>query len=173
MVVLEHLGKFFLDIFTNAAIIVPVIAWVCAQILKTIIYSIMYKKFSWQRLVGDGGMPSAHSATVSSLAIIVGHICGFNSPTFGLAIIFAIVVMHDALGVRRETGKQAVAVLTIAEVIKNYLDEHDLNLKTEKLKVLVGHTPLQVTMGSVLGMFIAIIYIVVCRVFFGIDLTIY
>ena len=173
MFILKRLGDFFVDIFTNSAIIVPIFAWISAQILKAIIYSIMYKKFSWQRLVGDGGMPSAHSATVSSLAIIVGHTCGFNSPAFGIAIIFAVVVMHDALGVRRETGKQAVAVLTIAEVIKNYLDEHDLNLKTEKLKVLVGHTPLQVTMGAILGVVIAIIYIVVCHAFFGIDLTAY
>lgn len=147
------------DIITNPAIFVPVIAWMTAQILKTFIYSIMYRKFSWHRFFGDGGMPSAHSATVSSLAIVVGSECGFDSAVFGLAVIFAIVVMHDALGVRRETGKQAVTILTIADVIKNYLDEHDLNLKTEKLKVLVGHTPSQVCFGSALGIFVAIIYI--------------
>lgn len=148
------------DIITNPAIFVPTIAWTTAQILKTIIYSVMYRKFSWHRMFGDGGMPSAHSATVSSLAIVVGAECGFDSAVFGLAVIFAVVVMHDALGVRRETGKQAVTILTIADVIKNYLDEHDLNLKTEKLKVLVGHTPLQVSCGALLGIFVAVIHII-------------
>ena len=173
MVILEYIGKFFYDAFTNAAILVPVIAWITAQVLKTVIYSVMYRKFSWHRMFGDGGMPSAHSATVSSLAIIVGDMCGFNSPIFGFAVMFAVVVMHDAVGVRRETGKQAVTILTIADVINNYLDEHDLNLKTEKLKVLVGHTPLQVVLGSVLGVVIAIIYIAVCRGALGIDLSWY
>ena len=160
MVVVEHICGFIRDIFTNAAIVVPLVAWLTAQVLKTVIYSIMYKKFSWHRFFGDGGMPSAHSATVSALAIVVGNSCGYGSATFGLAVIFAVVVMHDALGVRRETGKQAVTLLTIADVIKNYIDEQDLNLKTEKLKVLVGHTPSQVFFGAILGIVVAIIYII-------------
>ncbi len=158
MVILTSISGFIYDIISNAAIIVPVIAWFTAQVLKTIIYAVMYKKISWHRLFGDGGMPSAHSATVSSLAIVVGDFYGFNSIVFGFAVIFAIVVMHDALGVRRETGKQAESILTIADVIKNYVDEQDLNLKTEKLKVLVGHTPSQVVSGSLLGVAVAIIY---------------
>ncbi len=173
MVVLEYVVSFLYAVVSNAAIIVPVIAWTIAQVLKAIIYSIMYRRFSWHRLFGDGGMPSAHSATVSSLAIIVGDMCGFGSPMFGFAVIFAVVVMHDALGVRRETGKQAVTILTIADVIKNYIDEQDLNLKTEKLKVLVGHTPLQVVMGSALGIVIAIIYIAILRGAMGVDITWY
>ena len=158
MAVLEYIHSFIWGVINNAAITVPVIAWMVAQILKTIIYAIIYKKISWHRLFGDGGMPSAHSATVTALAFVVGHSCGFASPEFGMAVIFASVVMHDALGVRRETGKQAVSILTIAEVIKNYLDESDINLKTEKLKVFVGHTPSQVAFGSLLGFVIALLY---------------
>lgn len=163
MVLLEYGHSFVWGIITNVAIVVPIVAWLSAQVLKTVIYSVMYKKFSWHRFVGDGGMPSAHSATVSSLAIVIGDSCGYDSAVFGLSIIFAVVVMHDALGVRRETGKQAVTILTIADVVKNYFDEHDLNLKTEKLKVLVGHTPSQVLLGSALGILVAVVYIVVFR----------
>ncbi len=165
MIVLEYIHSILIGVFTNRAIVVPMIAWTTAQVLKTLINFIVNRRFDWRRMFGDGGMPSAHSATVSSLAVVLGDWCGYNSPTFGLAIMFAIVVMHDALGVRRETGKQAVAVLTIADVIKNYLDEQDLNLKTERLKVLVGHTPFQVVCGAILGIFVAIISIVLRGIF--------
>ena len=168
MAVLDYIIEMFVGIFTNAAIVIPTVSWIVAQIIKTIVYLVMFKKLDWSRLFGDGGMPSAHSATVSSLAIIVGHACGYGSAEFGLAIMFAIVVMHDALGVRRETGKQAESLLTIADVIKNYVDELDINLKTEKLKVLVGHTPLQVVLGSALGVSVAFIYIGVFRGLLGI-----
>ena len=168
MVVLEYIYNMFISIFTNGVIIAPMIAWITAQILKTIINCIVNKKIDWTRMFGDGGMPSAHSATVTALAIVIGDVSGFDSPIFGLAIMFASVVMHDALGVRREAGKQAVAVLRIADVLKNYFEEHDMNLKTEKLKVLVGHTPTQVVCGSLWGLFVAAVYIVLRHTAFGI-----
>ena len=141
----------FLEIILNPALIVPAASWIIAQILKAIINAIVTKQFSFSRLVGDGGMPSGHSATVSALAVICGLMDGFNSATFGLACIFAIIVMHDALGVRRETGKQAVSIISMAAVLNDYLKEHDANIKTDKLKVLVGHTPLQVFVGGAFG----------------------
>lgn len=147
-----------MKIITNPVIIVPGCSWIIAQILKTIISAIVNKKFSVDRLVGDGGMPSGHSATVTSLAVMCGIVNGFDSAVFGLAIIFAIVVMHDALGVRRETGKQAVSIIKMAELLNDYFSEHDQHIKTDKLKVLVGHTPLQVVCGSALGAAIAIVY---------------
>ena len=103
-------------------------------------------------------MPSGHSATVTSLAVMCGVSSGFDSPVFGLSVMFAIVVMHDALGVRRETGKQAVSIIKMAELLNDYFSERDQVIKTDKLKVLVGHTPLQVVCGSLLGAAIAIIY---------------
>lgn len=147
-----------IDIITNPVLIVPGCAWIIAQILKSIISAIVNKRFSFDRLVGDGGMPSGHSATVTSLAVMCGIVNGFDSAVFGLASIFAIVVMHDALGVRRETGKQAVSIIKMAELLNDYFSEHDKHIKTDKLKVLVGHTPLQVVCGAALGAVIAIVF---------------
>ena len=147
-----------MQIITNPVLIVPACAWIIAQILKSIISAIVNKKFSFDRLVGDGGMPSGHSATVTSLAIMCGFVNGFDSAVFGLAMIFAIVVMHDALGVRRETGKQAVSIIKMAKMLNDYFSEQNEYIKTDKLKVLVGHTPWQVVCGASLGAVIAILY---------------
>ena len=147
-----------MQIITNPVLIVPASAWIIAQILKSIISAIVNKKFSFDRLVGDGGMPSGHSATVTSLAIMCGFVNGFDSAVFGLAMIFAIVVMHDALGVRRETGKQAVSIIKMAKMLNDYFSEQNEYIKTDKLKVLVGHTPWQVVCGAALGTVIAILY---------------
>ena len=147
-----------LNIFTNPILLIPGCAWIVAQIAKTIINFIVTKKFSLDRLVGDGGMPSGHSATVTALAVMCGLTEGFGSTEFGLAMIFAIVVMHDAMGVRREAGKHARSIISIVESLNDYFSEHDDVIKTEKLKVLVGHTPLQVVIGSLLGAAIALLY---------------
>ena len=155
----------FFDILTNPVLFIPGISWVIAQILKTIINAIVNKKISFSRLVGDGGMPSGHSATVTSLAVMCGLNAGFDSVIFGFATVFAIVVMHDALGVRRETGKQAVSIIKMAEILNDYLSEHNERIKTDKLKVLVGHTPWQVVCGSLLGAVIAILYHLIFVVF--------
>lgn len=147
-----------LNVFTNPFLLIPIISWAIAQILKTIINAIMNKKVEFSRLVGDGGMPSGHSATVTSLAAMCGLKLGFGSAPFAIAAILAVIVMHDALGVRRETGKQAVSIIKISELLNDYFSEHDTNLKTDKLKVLVGHTPLQVLCGAVLGILVAVVY---------------
>ena len=148
----------FLKIFTNPVLLIPACSWGVAQILKTIINAIVSKKFSVSRLVGDGGMPSGHSATVTALATMCGLASGFDSVEFAIATIFAIVVMHDATGVRQETGKQAASIISIAEVLNDYFSERDEHIKTDKLKVLVGHTPLQVACGALLGAAIAVVY---------------
>ena len=147
-----------LNIFTKPVLLIPGCAGIVAQIAKTIINFIVTKRFSFDRLVGDGGMPSGHSATVTALAVMCGLTEGFGSTEFGLAMIFAIVVMHDAMGVRREAGKHARSIISIVESLNDYFSEHDDIIKTEKLKVLVGHTPLQVVVGSLLGAAIACLY---------------
>ena len=152
-----------LNLFTNPVLLIPGCSWIVAQILKVIINAIVNKKFSIDRLVGDGGMPSGHSATVTSLAVMCGFAKGFGSAECAIATIFAIIVMHDAMGVRRETGKQALSIITIAEALNDYLSESDNHIKTDKLKVLVGHTPLQVVCGSLLGAAIAIIYHIIAN----------
>lgn len=145
-------------VLTNPVLLIPACSWGVAQILKTIINAIVNKKFSLSRLVGDGGMPSGHSATVTSLAIMCGFAKGFDSAEFAIAAILAIIVMHDASGVRLEAGKQALSIIKIAEMLNDYVLESDSHIKTDKLKVLVGHTPLQVVCGSLLGATIAIGY---------------
>ncbi|MBQ7387477.1 MAG: divergent PAP2 family protein [Clostridia bacterium] len=148
------------DFITNAAIVVPTVSWLTAQILKAIIDAAVNKTFRVSRLFGDGGMPSGHSATVMSLATIVGLTdpAGFAGMPFAIAMMFAIVVMHDATGVRREAGKQARMILSMLDVLSDYIAEKDTKIKDEKLKVLVGHTPLQVLCGALLGVAIAIGY---------------
>lgn len=148
----------FVQILTNTTIWIPALAWVIAQIVKTAINAGINKKMSFSRLVGDGGMPSGHSATVTALAVMCGFEAGFDSVVFALAVMFAIVVMKDALGVRRETGKQAESIISIAHLLNEAMVEKDEEIKTEKLKVLVGHTPLQVVCGAALGLVVVIVY---------------
>ena len=95
------------DLFSNPFLLTSLGSWFVAQVLKTIIHLIIYKKMDWQRLYGDGGMPSGHSATVSSLATMCGLSFGFGSVEFAITAVLAIIVCHDATGVRRETGRHA------------------------------------------------------------------
>ena len=145
----------------NDCLLVPTFAWFVAQLLKLLINGAVNKNFSVERLWGDGGMPSGHSATVTSLALMCGVKEGFGSTYFAIAAILAIIVMHDALGVRRETGKQAVSIIKISEMLNEYLAEKDEQIKVDKLKVLVGHTPLQVVGGLVVGLAVALLMFLV------------
>ena len=149
----------FKDIITNHVLIAPVSAWLISQIIKALINLCIYKKFSLERLLGDGGMPSTHSATVMCLCIMVGWFAGFSSAVFGLSFIFAVVVMRDALGVRREAGKQAASIKQLAEAVNQVFRSKDSEIKTENLKVLVGHTPLQVIFGAITGAIVSVFYI--------------
>ncbi len=143
------------DIFHNRILLAGLMGWGLAQILKTIIFFIVHKKLQWERLFGDGGMPSGHSATVTAVAVSVGLQCGFNTPVFAIAMILAIIVMHDAMGVRLETGKQAKLLNDMTEVLEK-LSGTDLS-NEEKLKEFVGHTPFQVLMGMILGLIVGIV----------------
>ena len=137
--------RWFVDIFTNPFLLTSLSSWFVAQLMKVIINAFIYKKIIWERLIGDGGMPSGHSATVSSLAVFIGLSCGFNSVIFAIAAILAIIVCHDATGVRQETGKQAQLINEIIQILETK------DLPEVKLKELVGHTPLQVAAGILIG----------------------
>ena len=136
------------DLITNRFFIVSVSSWFVAQFLKTVIYALENKKWDWSRLFGDGGMPSGHSATVSSLAIMSALTFGFDSFEFAVTAILAIIVCHDAMGVRLETGKQAVKINEILEVFELI---HPDKISEANLKEFVGHTPIQVMAGILLG----------------------
>ena len=145
---------FLYDLFHNVVFVSAILGWFVAQVLKTLIHMIITKKFVAERMVGSGGMPSSHSATVCGLATAAGITYGGASVEFAMAVIFAIVVMHDAMGVRRETGIQARVINEMLEVFTNMGKEMS---PEEKLKEFVGHTPLQVLAGAILGIIIAVL----------------
>ncbi|MBQ5911241.1 MAG: divergent PAP2 family protein [Clostridia bacterium] len=147
--------SWFIDIITNPYLIIGVSSWALAQVLKTIIYWIVNKKFDIWRIFGDGGMPSGHSATVASVAATCAYFHGFGSFQFAISFILAIIVCHDASGVRLETGKQALVIKEIAALIEKIADQ---KISDEvKLKEFVGHTSLQVVVGVLLGVINSVI----------------
>ena len=141
-------------IYQNQILLTGLVAWICSQLIKTIIHLIINKKFEWERLTGDGGMPSSHSATVSAVAVATGLLTGWDSPVFAVAVILALIVMHDARGVRQETGKQARVINDILELFES-MGQGKLTPQ-ETLKELVGHTQRQVFAGAALGIVIAL-----------------
>jgi len=146
--------SWFTDLITNPFLLTSLSGWAVAQVLKVVINAVVYKKYDWKRLFGDGGMPSGHSATVSSLACITGLVYGLGSFEFAFTCILAIIVCHDAMGVRMETGKQSM-------VLNEIIDSMDIMFSDEvadvKLKEMVGHTMAQVAAGIVLGVLDAIV----------------
>lgn len=144
---------FFNELIANRILITGIAGWAVAQVLKTIIHALINKKLDLSRLTGDGGMPSSHSATVTSVAVMTGLTTGFDSVYFAIAAILSIIVMHDATGVRLETGKQAQVINEMFELLDR-LSEESLSMDV-KLKEFVGHTPMQVLAGSVLGIIVA------------------
>ena len=138
----------------NQVLVSSVTGWVVAQLLKTIIDCMLNKSFSPARLVGSGGMTSSHSSTVCALVVSSGLCFGVSSFEFAVSFILAAIVMYDATGVRRETGKQAKLLNMIMEQ-----DIFKLNMEQfqEKLKEFVGHTPLQVFAGAILGVILALL----------------
>lgn len=146
--------NFLNDMSRNTILLSAIIGWTVAQILKTLLYMCLTKEFVAERLVGSGGMPSSHSATVCALATAAGIQYGGSSFEFAIALIFAIVVMYDAIGVRRETGIQAKVLNEMIELFTNM----GSNMKAQdKLKEFIGHTPLQVLAGAILGIVIAFV----------------
>ncbi len=146
------------DLFSNHLIWAALSAWLVTQSLKILIHLIIEREFSWERLFGDGGMPSVHSATVMSLTTISALIYGLASPLFAISAVFSGIVMRDATGIRREAGKQALSIKELAETLNSMLFNKDRHIRTENLKVLVGHSPIQVFFGAISGVLIAVIY---------------
>ena len=125
-------------------ILVPFLLWLAIQISKVVVDCIEKKKITLRRLLGSGGMPSSHSAVMVSITVMLGKNIGFKSPIFALACFITLVVMQDAIGVRRQVGKQA-----------KYLNEILMDEKTspeEKFQEMVGHTPFQVLIGLIVGL---------------------
>ena len=133
-------------------LIVPLAVWFFIQLFKVIWDLVVTHKFNFKRILGAGGMPSSHSAVVTSLASMVGKTQGFNSPIFALCVIFAFIVMYDAAGVRRAAGKQA-------KLLNKLIETPGLtNMQVqERLVEVLGHTPTQVIVGAVIGIIVGFI----------------
>ena len=141
--------QYLQDFLNNRILIAALVAWAIAQAIKAILYTIVNREFKFERLVGSGGMPSSHAATVCALTTAVAMQFGLGSFEFAISFVLSSVVLHDARGVRQEAGKQAV---TITAIVDHLLKEGKiLELPNWELKELIGHTPLQVLMGAILG----------------------
>ncbi len=140
--------EYILDFLSNKYFLTAVCAWTVAQVLKVIIHAFVYKTWDIKRLFGDGGMPSGHSATVSSLATVCALSFGLDSFEFAISGILAIIVCHDAMGVRREAGKHAKLLNILVDSFESFSKNE---LPEVALKEFVGHTPLQVITGIILG----------------------
>lgn len=140
--------------FNNYLLMLPLLAWCAAQLIKTVLHAVFNKNFSAERLFGAGGWPSSHSALVCSLFLGAAKKYGLDSPLFAISFVLAAIVMYDAMGVRRETGEQAKIINLIMDDMKNENRVLDYN---RRLKEMVGHTPFQVLSGAMLGILIAIL----------------
>ena len=135
----------------NYLLSISLTGWLGAQVLKTLLNGLLLGKFSLERMWGSGGMPSSHSATVCSLVVAAARLYGPDSAIFGLAFIMAIIVMYDAMGVRRETGEQAKI---LNRMLTDWMEAESANspfLGDKKLKEMVGHTPFEVLGGAIVG----------------------
>ena len=156
---------------SNYLIDVAFVAWLSAQVLKTLLYYLDTNTFRAERLGGSGGMPSAPSALVCSIAVGMSRKMGFASPEFALALTLAGIVMYDAMGVRRAAGEQAKVLNKMIFSFKLFGEDFwkDFNLDQEltdsdleepepkELKEFLGHTPLEVLGGALLGILVAVL----------------
>ncbi|MBQ9314607.1 MAG: divergent PAP2 family protein [Clostridia bacterium] len=136
-------------LWNNQCLWIPIITWFVVQTIKVIVELAKNKKIDIRRWWGSGGMPSSHSAFVSSLATAIGLTEGFDSAVFAMSIALAAVVMYDASGVRRAAGKQA-------KILNQLIESEGKNINVqEKLIELLGHTPLEVYVGALIGITLA------------------
>ncbi|MDA3733763.1 divergent PAP2 family protein [Niameybacter massiliensis] len=144
----------FTEIMDNRILFAALLSWLVAQVLKVVLTLVNEHRLDFHKLISSGGMPSSHSAISTSLAIGVGQLYGYDSALFAIAAVLSFIVMYDAANVRLEAGKQAALLNRIIDVMQ------DPNVTMEvRLKELLGHTPLQVAAGAVLGIVVALILI--------------
>lgn len=166
--------------FYNPALLAGIVGWAIAQIIKMAVHAIKYRKFNLERIWGSGGMPSSHSATVCALSVVVARTCGFGSSEFALAMTLSLIVMYDATGVRRAAGLHARELNRLREIVYDREDEQEAleaikAVKEEakdssipkvteidnfkKLKEYLGHTPLEVICGALLGIIVGLLFV--------------
>ncbi|MBQ6679669.1 MAG: divergent PAP2 family protein [Lachnospiraceae bacterium] len=148
--------RYLFEFFTNKVLISGLAGWLIAQIVKLFVNLATTRKFDLKRLWGDGGMPSGHSSMVLGVATSSLLLYGIASYQFAIAAVIAIIVTHDATGVRRESGRHAKALNELMELVTDQeISDED------KLKEFLGHTHLQVVVGGIMGILIALF---ICKV---------
>ena len=139
----------------NFVLVTAISASLTAQFIKVLLNLFIFHRFIAERMWGAGGMPSSHSATVCAMVVATGRYCGANSAVFAVAAVLSIIVMYDAMGVRYETGEQAKL---LNRMFTEWMDQESEALpflkNGKKLKEMVGHTPIEVLTGAVLGILI-------------------
>ena len=140
--------------FSNYILICAVSAWFASQVIKFLLTLLVTGKVKLERLTGSGGMPSSHTAMVVAAKIATARVCGLGSATFAIALVLACIVMYDATGVRRQAGEHAKQ---LNKINRDNDDDND-NFEDELLKEKLGHTPLEVLGGSLLGIIVSIVY---------------
>lgn len=143
------MGKFL----TESSFVTAILCWFVAQVLKVVLVLVKDRKIDFSRFIGSGGMPSSHSAFVMGLATAIGLTKGFSSEIFAVSAVLALVVMYDAAGVRRAAGEQAKI---LNQMVEEWGRQNFTNTEV-RLKELLGHTPMQVFAGAVLGILIAVL----------------
>ena len=149
------------EIITNKVLIIPIAVWAIAQLLKVFVTLVGEKSFDWWFLLRSGGMPSSHTALVCALATAVAIMDGFNSVTFAIAAILAMVVMYDAAGVRQAVSQQSII---LNRILKELRDKRPRAEVERGLREFIGHTPFQVIAGAALGIFIACLWLAISGV---------
>lgn len=141
----------FWDIFQNKVLIAVLIAWLLAQMLKIPTEYLRTRRWLWTMFFAAGGMPSSHTALMVAGTLAVGLYYGFDNPAFGVAVAITMIIAHDAAGVRRQAGIHAERLnVLFSELLQGHI------LNEEELKEVIGHTPLEVIGGIILGLLVAI-----------------
>ena len=143
-----------LDAVRNHVLWVAIWAWLSAQVLKVLIELMLTRKLDVSRMFGLGGMPSSHTAFISAATMAIGFHDGFHSTLFGFAVCVSCIVMTDAAGVRRAAGKQATV---LNRIVQDMIHHQGKGVDEEKLKELIGHTPVQVFAGALLGIIVGVV----------------
>ena len=148
----ESIMNNFQGFIQNKYVIIPILTWFFIQLFKLLYDLVTTKKFNFKRILGAGGMPSSHSAVVAGLATLIGKYQGVDTPIFAVSLILAFVVMYDACGVRRAAGKQAA-------LLNKLIETPGLTgvQVSEKLVEVLGHTPIQVFVGALIGVVVGLI----------------
>jgi uncharacterized protein len=147
------------DLGNNQTLIIAASTWAITQILKVIVILVQEKRIAWNYFVTSGGMPSSHSATVCALATSIGMIVGMGSVYFSIAVVLAAIVMYDAAGVRQSVGQHSVV---LNRIVREFSFKSTKDIQKE-FREIIGHSPIQVLVGAILGILIAWIWVTLSR----------